>query len=747
MIRALLKNKHASVHCYAPNKQIDHRRVGYTLFTEFSIDECKSICRESLVDYVLIGSEQYLNTDVVEELEAISIKCICPNKRMAAVETSKTFARNLLKCSSLRVFNPDFLAVTRSTPFYAIVGFLNKWRDSVVVKADGLHGGKGVKVYGDHLFDRAGILACIHEILGSEENVVLEQKLEGEEFSFISITDGRTTVDCPPIQDYKRLENGNKGPNTGSMGCITDGNKLRFLTTRDILTASSINRDVIKLLGTQDSHYKGFLYGSYIKTHSGEIKVIEFNARLGDPEGIAVMEQLDIDFVEVCHGVGNQELHLTNVKFRSRPSLCTYLVPTGYPGHADHDFPVDLSILTKEELRHVNMASATCRAGSVIARGSRTLAIYYQAESLEAAESMSAALIRKITRANPGKLHFRDDLCGLYEGPRRQVNRYLESGVDVDEGNRAVSEITPLVEGTHNASVLNSVGAFGGCYGLRSVTDTLDEPVLVSSIDGVGTKSILALDHLRDKGFYNLGIDIVNHCINDVLVQGAVPLYFLDYIASSKIQTNQIKEFVTGVADACRTAGCALLGGETAEMPGVYERDRYDFVGCMTGVVDRAHIINGRTSIRAGAVMMALQSSGPHTNGYSLIRQLRKEHPDAFTDDLMNRLCVPHRSYLAEIRLLQGNDLNVRGLCHITGGGFDDNIKRVLPEGTGVRYSDFEFTGIFKELQSIGSLDRATMMKVFNCGYGMVVFVDRDEQPLLSQLLPEAVEIGTVEPQ
>ena len=149
------------------------------------------------------------------------------------------------------------------------------------------------------------------------------------------------------------------------------------------------------------------------------------------------MEQLDIDFIEVCHGVGNQELHLTNVKFRSRPSLCTYLVPTGYPGHADHDFPVDLSILTKGR-------TSSCQYGirkpaeraTLIARGSRTLAVYYQAESLEAAETMSAALIRKITRANPGKFHFRDDLCGLYEGPRRQVNRYLESGVDVDEGNR-----------------------------------------------------------------------------------------------------------------------------------------------------------------------------------------------------------------------------------------------------------------------------------------------------------------------
>lgn len=745
MINALLHNKQVRIYCYAQHKQLSHKSVSYTIFSEFSIDKCKEICQENFIDYVIIGSEQYLNTDIVDELESLNIKCICPNKKMANIETSKTFARNLIKYSSLKVFNPDFLAVNHNTSFYSIINFLNKWNDSVVVKADGLHGGKGVKVYNDHLFNRDDILNYIHEILKNEEKVVLEQKLEGKEFSFISITDGKTTVDCPPIQDFKRLMTGNKGPNTGSMGCISDKNKLNFLTVKDILTVSSINRDVVNLLNTYDTCYKGFLYGSYIKTNKGEIKIIEFNARLGDPEGITIMEQLDMDFFKICESIGNKELHLLNIRFKNTPSLCTYLVPVGYPEDPIKNFSIDLSDLTRRELSHIHLASISNHTNRLVGKGSRALAVYYQGGSHEDNHDFSMALICKIMNNNPGKFHYRSDLCELYTQSRVIENVYLASGVNVDEGNKVVSDITPLVRETYNENVLNSIGSFGGCYGLRGVISTFEDPVLVSSIDGVGTKSILTLDHLKDKGFYNLGIDIVNHCINDVLVQGATPLYFLDYIASSKVKSEQVKEFVMGIVDACKDGNCALLGGETAEMPNIYEKDKHDFVGCMTGVVDRSRIIDGKANIQNGTILMALPSSGPHTNGYSLIRKLKKEHPHAFTDDLLNQLCVPHRSYLHEIRILQDNGIDIQGLCHITGGGFDDNISRVLPENAKVIYNNFEFSELFKELQRIGNIDIETMKKVFNCGYGMIIFIDEISKTLLENLLPEVKQIGTIE--
>lgn len=333
MIKSLQKNGKVNVYCYAPFKQKlnGQQSVPYRLFRKFSTEECKQLCIENKITFAIVGSEHYLNTNIVSELETIHVHCICPNKQMAQIETSKSFARNLIGQSLLHGFNPDYLIVNKQTSFFSVIDFLNKWKDKVVVKADGLHGGKGVKVFGDHLFNRTEIIEYIYDIVHNNENVVIEEKLEGKEFSFISITDGCTTVDCPAIKDYKRLLNSDRGPNTGSMGCISDENGLNFLTTNDVSIVSKINHDVVQLLNTDEEYYKGFLYGSYIKTKEGHIKIIEFNARLGDPEAIIIMEQLDTDFLEICQRIGKRELHTLSVQFKNRPSLCTYLVPKGYP--------------------------------------------------------------------------------------------------------------------------------------------------------------------------------------------------------------------------------------------------------------------------------------------------------------------------------------------------------------------------------------------------------------------------------
>ena len=243
------------------------------------------------------------------------------------------------------------------------------------------------------------------------------------------------------------------------------------------------------------------------------------------------------------------------------------------------------------------------------------------------------------------------------------MSPYTQSGVNVEEGNKVITEITPLVKSTYNEIVLNSIGGFAGCYSLKKITDTYDDPILVSSIDGVGTKSIVSIDHLGLQGFYNLGNDIVNHCINDVLVQGAIPIYFLDYFASSTIDSSEVKEFVRGITDACNKCKCVILGGETAEMPNIYMTKKHDFVGAMTGVVERNKIIDGKKTIEADDVLIGLPSSGLHTNGYSLIRSLMKKYPDQFTNELLNKLCVPHKSYLTEIQTLLTNEIPIHGLC------------------------------------------------------------------------------------
>ena len=321
---------------------------------------------------------------------------------------------------------------------------------------------------------------------------------------------------------------------------------------------------------------------------------------------------------------------------------------------------------------------------------------------------------------------------------------YLSAGVNIEEGNKVIKEITPYVKETYNDCVLNSIGCFGGCYNIKDINEIYDEPILVSSIDGVGTKSILSIKHQGLQGFYNLGNDIVNHCVNDVLVQGAKPLYFLDYFASSHIDSNEVKEFVRGISDACKKCNCVLIGGETAEMPTIYNDNMHDFVGCMTGVVDKRNIINGKKTIKENDMLIGLPSSGPHTNGYSLIRSLIKEHPDDFDDALMNKLCVPHKSYLTEIECLINNNIPIHGLCHITGGGFDDNINRIMPTDKCVVYNTFEYSELFKQLQTIGNLTDKTMKQVFNCGYGMIIVVPCNIYNEVEKLLPECVQIGYI---
>src|SRR5687767_10665788 len=257
------------------------------------------------------------------------------------------------------------------------------------------------------------------------------------------------------------------------------------------------------------------------------------------------------------------------------------------------------------------------------------------------------------------------------------ISQYTSSGVDIDAGNRAVELMRDAVRATYNDSVLAGIGSFGGLFD-ASAFKQMNQPVLVASTDGVGTKVKLAASVGRYQG---IGHDIVNHCINDILVQGARPLFFMDYFATSKLNPEQTAEVVTGIAEACKEAGMALLGGETAEMPGVYRPGEFDVAGTIIGVLEREQILP-RSNIEAGDVLIGLTSNGPHTNGYSLIRKVFTDVPlgTFFTEldcSLADALLVPHRSYLSILHPILSH---IKALAHITGGGFIENIPRVLPE-------------------------------------------------------------------
>ncbi|HEY0080847.1 MAG TPA: phosphoribosylformylglycinamidine cyclo-ligase [Pyrinomonadaceae bacterium] len=301
---------------------------------------------------------------------------------------------------------------------------------------------------------------------------------------------------------------------------------------------------------------------------------------------------------------------------------------------------------------------------------------------------------------------------------------YSDAGVSIDAANRAVERIREMARGTFNARTLSEIGSFGGMF--DGAFPSMRAPVLVASADGVGTKLKIAFLTGRHD---TIGRDLVNHCVNDILVQGARPLFFLDYVAAGRLAPETITSVVEGIARGCRENGCVLLGGETAEMPGFYAEGEYDVAGFIVGVVDREKIIDGRR-IEAGDAVLALPSVGLHTNGYSLARKLFFEvaghsaetHVEELGTTLGEALLAPHPSYLDALEgLLDAG--SIKGLAHITGGGLVDNIPRILPESAAVEIArgSWPVLPVFKIMQQLGNVAEAEMFRTFNMGVGMVL--------------------------
>lgn len=305
---------------------------------------------------------------------------------------------------------------------------------------------------------------------------------------------------------------------------------------------------------------------------------------------------------------------------------------------------------------------------------------------------------------------------------------YKEAGVDIDAGEELVERIKAPIKRTNRPEVIGGLGGFGA---LTRIPAGYKEPVLVSGTDGVGTKLRLAIDLHRHS---TVGIDLVAMCVNDLIVQGAEPLFFLDYYATGKLNVDIATEVVTGIARGCEMAGCALVGGETAEMPGMYEIGDYDLAGFSVGVVEASKIIDG-SAVKVGDALVAIASSGPHSNGYSLIRRIVEVSGAKPLEDklpsgklLADALLEPTRIYVKPVlKLLK--EVEVHALAHITGGGFWDNIPRVLPEGTcaACDSSTWQWPEVFNWLQEKGGVDRHEMYRTFNCGAGMIIAMPETE--------------------
>ena len=329
----------------------------------------------------------------------------------------------------------------------------------------------------------------------------------------------------------------------------------------------------------------------------------------------------------------------------------------------------------------------------------------------------------------------------------KKIISYKDAGVDIIAGDQLVEKIKPFAKKTMRNGVLGGLGGFGSMF---EIPKNYKNPVLVSGTDGVGTKLKLAFETNNHK---TIGQDLVAMCVNDILVQGAEPLFFLDYYACGKLSVSQATDVIKGIADGCQIAGCALVGGETAEMPGMYNEGEYDIAGFSVGIVEKQNIIDG-SKVKSGDTVIGLPSTGPHSNGYSLIRRLLKETKTNLNDSFDDKtfadvLLAPTKIYVKPLLNLIAK-LEVKALAHITGGGLTENIPRVLPPHLAVEInlSSWQKPNIFSWLQTAGNLTDQEMFKTFNCGIGMILILSQENKVQAFEILKlmdqESIELGMV---
>lgn len=696
------------------------------IISNISVDNHDAIihfCKEKQIDLVIVGPEVPLAKGIADALTDADIRCFGPSKAAAQIEASKVFSKDFMARHNI----PTARFAT-FTEFTDAIKHIETLDYPVVIKASGLAAGKGV-ILPETADEAKSVLSEIMEnnAFGKAGNeVVIEERISGPEVSLMAFTDGKTVRPMISAQDHKRLLDGDQGPNTGGMGTYAPAPVF----TADLLDEAleTVLKPAVDGLRQEGTPFIGVLYAGLMLTSDG-MRTLEFNCRFGDPETQVVLPLLETDLVEIAEACVDGKLSEIEICWKDGAALCVVLASKGYPENPEKGKPVAIAALP-ENMICFHAGTALDENGQIITSGGRVLGLTAWASTIESALNQIYANVDKV---NFEGMQYRKDIA------HRAINlsSYANSGVSIDAGNRAVELMKDAVKATYTPSVLAGIGSYGGLFD-ASALKKMDNPVLVASTDGVGTKVKLATISGRFRG---IGHDIVNHCIDDILVQGARPLFFMDYFATSKLNPEETAEVVTGIAEACQSAGTALLGGETAEMPGVYAPNEFDVAGTIIGVLEKENILPRISELKAGDVLIGLKSSGPHTNGYSLIRKIFADTPlDTIFPELgiplADALLAPHRSYF---NLLYPHLSQVKALAHITGGGFIENIPRVLPDNldAAVHINSWNPPPLWNLIQQKGNIATGEMYRVFNMGIGMVAIVDKSLVVEIQNLIPE----------
>ncbi|MCE5255893.1 MAG: phosphoribosylamine--glycine ligase [Spirochaetaceae bacterium] len=694
-----------------------------------AIDDLVEFIQKEGVDMVVVGPEVALSLGLCDKIaqrcSGAGTICFGPSRAAAQLESSKAFAKNFMKRQGIPT--ADFRIFTS---FEKARDFIADAPWPFVIKASGLASGKGVFLPGSPE-EAAGILASLlrdRKMGEAGGEVVIEERLQGEEISLLAFCDGRHISVMPPSQDHKRLLDADEGPNTGGMGAIASGPHRHSAAVKEM--AAQFLQKACDGLRSEGREYRGVLYAGLILTPQGP-KALEYNCRFGDPEAEAILPLLKTDIVDIFEACAHGQLDSLPIEWEEKYSACVVIASRGYATdmpQQDSREVVDHNSPCPDEI--IFHAATRIRSGKVIAQGGRLLCASAWADTLDAAIAKAYSLV---TRIDIAESQYRHDIGAGKNFLRRSPEAYSRAGVDIAAGDKAVELMTAAVKSTYGKEVLAGIGSFGGMYDIEGLK-SMRHPVLVASTDGVGTKVKLAAQSGRYAG---VGRDLVNHCIDDILVQGARPLFFLDYFATSRLKPAIVAEVVSGMAEACKASECALIGGETAEMPGVYLPDEFDIAGTIVGVVEKDQRLP-EDILCAGDLIIGLASNGLHTNGYSLARKIFgekeiAEYSQALGMPVIEALLACHRSYLPVVwPILRDKPGMIKALAHITGGGFEGNIPRVLPSDLDahIRCGSWPVPPIFTLIMERGRVDAAEMHRVFNMGIGMTAIIaeaDRED--------------------
>ncbi|XP_063846345.1 trifunctional purine biosynthetic protein adenosine-3-like isoform X2 [Scylla paramamosain] len=704
-------------------------------------------CVEHGVSLVVVGPEDPLAQGLANSLTAAGIKVFGPTKEAARIEADKSWAKSFMNRHSIPTAAHQTFITTQEAKT-----FINKqqWA-GFAVKASGLSAGKGV-IVADTAADACQAVDTISSSFGEAgQTIVVEEKLVGEEISVLCFTDGVDAAVMPPAQDHKRLGDGDQGPNTGGMGaycpCPLASQQDLDIIKKDVL------QKAVDGLRKEGTPFVGVLYAGLMLTVDGP-KVLEFNCRFGDPETQVLLPLLEGDLYDIMMACVEGRLGKVAVPFsQDKSCVGVCVVSGGYPG----SYPKGKTITGVDEVSgeagvQVIHAGTKREGSSLVTSGGRVLAVVVTGAALRDTADRATQLAGRITFEGAT---FRRDIAARATKVTSRFGgggvTYKDSGVDINAGNEFVAAIKEAAGATACPGVMGSLGSFGGLFDLRQTG--FRDPILVSGTDGVGTKLKVA----QAAGMHDtVGQDLVAMCVNDVLVHGARPLFFLDYYSTGRLEGQVAASVVKGVARACSLAGCALIGGETAEMPGMYAGGEYDLAGFTVGAVERGNMLPRTEEVAEGDVLVGLPSSGLHSNGFSLVRRiieaqdLQYSDPAPFNPDntLGAELLTPTRIYCRSLAKVLEDGL-VKAAAHITGGGLLENLPRVLPSqlSAHLQASQWPLHPVFGWLAAHGVCSEE-MARTFNCGLGMVLVVAADKVMEVISLIPggEARQVGQLVP-